>query len=453
MARQQRSKQKTRRNAMRTRKSARRDAQSPSNLTPLTPLTPPPQSPPNPPPAAPLDDVLLPTDKKQKREQLVGRRLIRLLDDQLRALRQAPAHGNRTLHADQVVVAHLIAFFNPAIASLRRIEDVFEHKQVQRRVGLQRVPRSTLADTQAVFDLNLLQPLVHDLVTRIGPLPHNPRLDAVTRQIVAVDASVFQVASRIAWATPHNSTSGRGAMQWCLHFDVVHGAPDGMSIIGGGESERGQLPEQIASDRLYLLDRAYQSYAHLNEIIQIDSDFVVRLRKTATFEVLEERPLSAEDRRVGVLRDGVVQPRDAKLHFATPVRLVEIRSDDPDEPVRLLTSRLDLPAELIGLLYRHRWQIELFFRWIKCCTHLKHFFAESANGMALQLYVAMIGTLLIALETGARPSVYDFAQMSLVSSGMVSLEEAKVVMARRRAISRRDAERAAARRAAKKTAQ
>jgi len=88
--------------------------------------------------------------------------------------------------------------------------------------------------------------------------------------------------------------------------------------------------------------------------------------------------------------------------------------------VRLLTNRLDLPADLIGLLYRHRWRIELFFRWIKCVTGLRHFLSESADGMALQWCAALIGTLLIALETGARPGQYDFARMGLVVTGMVS---------------------------------
>jgi len=117
----------------------------------------------------------------------------------------------------------------------------------------------------------------------------------------------------------------------------------------------------------------------------------------------------------------------------------------------LLTNRLDLPADLIGLLYRHRWQIELFFRWLKCVTDMRHFLSESPNGMALQLYVAMIGTLLIALETGSKPSKYDFAQMSLVASGMVTLEQAKAVMAKRRAERARAAAQQAAYRARKKT--
>jgi hypothetical protein len=393
-------------------------------------------------------DIVLPGSRK--REPVVGRRLIRMLEDQLACLHAQPVHGNRTLFADHILVAHLIVFFNPAIASLRTIEDVFEHDQVRRRMRLPRVPKSTLSDAQRVFDLTLLQPLVDDLVGRLDKLPHDSGLDVVTRRITAVDACVFDVAARIAWALPRNTHSARGAVQWCLHFDVLHGAPDGFTLIGGQESERTQLPQSLAPNRLYLLDRAYQSYAHLDRIAEMDSDFVVRLRRTARFVAREHRPLSAEDRRAGVRSDSVVTPADRHHRFAVPMRLVELTAPEGGEPVRLLTNRLDLPAALIGLLYRHRWQIELFFRWIKCVTHLKHFFSESPTGMALQLYVAMIGTLLIALETGTRPSKYDFAQMTLVASGMVTLEEAKVVMARRRAERARAAARQAEYRAAKK---
>jgi hypothetical protein len=304
---------------------------------------------------------------------------------------------------------------------------------------LPRVPKSTLSDAQRVFDITLLRPLVESLKHRVS-LPCHPRLDDLTRRIVAVDATVFQVASRIAWALPRKRNSTRGAVQMCLHLDVVDGAPDGFTLIGGHESERTQLPAALTANRLYLLDRAYQSYDHLNQIVKAHSDFLVRLRCTANFVEQTQLPLSVDDRRAGVCRDAVVTPADRHYRFTAPVRLVEITNPDLDAPVRLLTNRLDLPAELIGLLYRHRWQIELFFRWLKCVTGLRHFMSESPNGMALQLYVAMIGTLLIALETGSKPSKYDFAQMTLVAGGMVALEDAKVVMARRRA----ERERAAA---------
>ncbi len=87
---------------------------------------------------------------------------------------------------------------------------------------------------------------------------------------------------------------------------------------------------------------------------------------------------------------------------------------------------------MIGVLYRHRWQIELFFRWLKCTANFKHFFAESPNGITLQAYAAIIGTLLIALETQSRPSVYDYAMMSQVMAGWVTLDEARPVLERRR---------------------
>lgn len=394
-------------------------------------------------------DVVLPGTPK--RSAVVGRRLIHMLDEQLACMHAQPVHGNRTLFADHILVAHLLVFFNPAIASLRTIEDVFEHDEVRRRMRLPRVPKSTLSDAQRVFDLTLLRPLVDDLVRRLGRQPHDSRLDVITRRIVAVDASVFEVAARIAWALPRNTTSSRGAVQWCLHFDVLHGAPDGFTLIDGQASERTQLPQCLVPNRLYLLDRAYQSYAHLDRIAEIGSDFVVRMRRTARFVSQEPCSLSVQDRRAGVLNDSVVAPADRHHRFAVPVRLVEIAPSEGGEPVRLLTNRLDMPAEWIGLLYRHRWQIELFFRWIKCVTHLKHFVSESPTGMALQLYVAMIGTLLIALETGTRPSKYDFAQMTLVVSGMVSLEDAKIVMARRRVERARAAARQAEYRAAKKS--
>lgn len=298
---------------------------------------------------------------------------------------------------------------------------------------LPRVPRSTLADAQQLFDPALLQPLVADLAERVAGTPRETRLDALTRKIVAVDATFFDVASRIAWALPHNTTSARGSVQMCLHFDVLHGTPVGFTLLGGQVGEARALPPALRRGCLYLLDRAYQSYEHLNAIVAKGSDFVVRLRRSANFTVQDDRPPTAADRLAGVQHDWVVAPTDRRHGFTHPFRLVEICTPGEPEPVRLLTNRLDLPAELIGLLYRHRWQIELFFRWLKCVVKLKHFVSESPEGMAIQLYVALIGTLLIALETGTRPSKYDFVQMSLAAGGLVTLDEARAVAAKRRA--------------------
>lgn len=366
------------------------------------------------------------------RTPIVGRRLLAPLEAQLRHLHQHAAHGNRVVHFDHVLVAHLVAFFNPTIATLRQIEDVFSHARVRRLFKLPAVPRSTLSDAQRVFDPRLLQRLVEDLVQRLKPAPHASGLDELTRHIVAVDATFFEVAARIVWALPHNRTSRRGAVQMCLHFDVLDGTPVGFSLVGGNTHEATELTTRIQPGTLYLLDRGYQSYERLDQIVAQDSDFVVRLRKSANFDVLDVRPLTAADRLAGVQHDWQVRPADPHYRLLTPLRMIEISVPGEADPVRLLTNRLDLPAELIGTLYRHRWQIELFFRWLKCVVQQKHFRSESPGGMTIQLYAALIGTLLIGLEIEGRPTKYDFTQMCLVFDGWISLEEAQVVIERRR---------------------
>ena len=136
-----------------------------------------------------------------------------------------------------------------------------------------------------------------------------------------------------------------------------------------------------------------------------------------------------------------------------PLRRVEVHFVDRHGKVGtiiLSSNRLDLPAWMIALLYQHRWQVELFFRWWKCVAHLQHFFSESPGGMTLQVYVTLIGMLLIAIETGAKPSKYDYNMMMTAVNGWASLEEAMEVAARRRAVRARDAERQRAYNARKK---
>ena len=91
-----------------------------------------------------------------RENQLSGRRLIGPLEEQLSHLHSHCTHGNRIFHYDQLVVAHLMVFFNPALTSLRTIEDAFDNPRIRKRAGLPRVPKSTLADAQRLFDPALL---------------------------------------------------------------------------------------------------------------------------------------------------------------------------------------------------------------------------------------------------------------------------------------------------------
>ena len=304
--------------------------------------------------------------------------------------------------------------------------------------------------------IQLLLPLVESLRARAGLQEHDTRLDRITRQLVAVDSSFFTVAPRIAWAIFNDS--GKGNVRLHVQFNVFDGVPDHVTLTHGQGSEIDALRRSLRKDCFYVGDRGFQEYGLLKDILDADSDFLVRLRKSARYDVLEERPLTAADLAAGMGRDAIVRLgwRDNRAPDLPGLRWVEVAFTNrhgQQETMFLVTNRLDLPAWLIALIYQHRWQVELFFRWLKCMAHFEHFFSESLNGMTLQVYVTMIGLLLIAIETGAKPSKYDYALLSAAMSGLLSMEEALEIAAQRRAERKRAAEWQKAYNARKKNAQ
>ena len=113
------------------------------------------------------------------------------------------------------------------------------------------------------------------------------------------------------------------------------------------------------------------------------------------------------------------------------LRLVSVWDPKNKEQVRLLTNRLDLPAWAIGYLYRCRWIIELFFRWLKVTAGFSHLLSTSANGITLQFYVAMICTLLIHIRTGLPVDKYSLLALGLVAQGRCSYEDQLPVLLKR----------------------
>src|SRR4030042_1812869 len=169
---------------------------------------------------------------------LVSWRLLQPLDDLLHTLRRSAEHGNPPLFAAPLLVAHLVAFFSPALKSLRRIEDVFDHPGVRRKYNLPRLPHSTLSDAHALCDPPLLEPLVADLKARVSLSQHEPRLDELTRKLLAVDGSFFVLAPRVAWALynkPH-ATLRQPTPPRRPHAGIRHadGAPAGGRVLRAG---------------------------------------------------------------------------------------------------------------------------------------------------------------------------------------------------------------------------
>ena len=99
------------------------------------------------------------------------------------------------------------------------------------------------------------------------------------------------------------------------------------------------------------------------------------------------------------------------------------RPDGTRDPLILVTNRLDLTADLIALAYRHRWAVELFFRWLKCVLSCRHLIAQTANGVTFQVYTAIIASLLLSLSIGQAPTKATYEMVCHYLSGWATEEE------------------------------
>jgi IS4 transposase len=186
----------------------------------------------------------------------------------------------------------------------------------------------------------------------------------------------------------------------------------------------------LESGRLYVIDRGYAEYQLFQEILDGGSSFIGRIRNDAVWTVVEEQPVSAKAKAAGVRRDLVVRLGSEKSGavLKQPLRVVEVetgKTNSRGEPEILLlaTDRMDLDAELVALGYRFRWSVELFFRWLKCILGCRHLLSQNRNGVAIQIYLAIIASLLISLWTGRKPTKRTFEMVCFYFSGMASEEE------------------------------
>jgi hypothetical protein len=359
--------------------------------------------------------------------RLQGRRLIEPARRLLARLRPVGAErdraGNRKLFFDQYIALLLLYFFTPTLSSLRALQNASNWAQTRRKLGIRRTSLGSLSEAAGVFDAKYLRAVVQELACQALPLARGREAQTLAG-LTAVDGSFFAALPRMAWALWEDRRH-RG-VKLHLHFDVLKGVPCDATLTPAACSEPGQLKTMLQAGRLYVLDRGYASYELFATILQAGSSLVARVKDSTTYIAQEERPLDEAARRAGVVRDVVVARLGTshhKNHFKQrPLRLVVVETVERKGPLQLwlLTDRLDLSADLIALAYRHRWSVELFFRWLKCVLGSRHLISHQQNGVTMQMYAALIVSLLIVLHTGRKPTKRTFETIQFYLAGWVS---------------------------------
>jgi len=345
--------------------------------------------------------------------------------------------SNRQLFMDQYCMLVLLYFFNPIVTSLRGIQQASELKKVQRRLGCPRTSLGSLSEATQVFRTEALAEIVGELVDQLGKLPHDGRLDRLTQRLTAVDGTLLAKLPQITQAAWQ---SRRHADGWRLHaqFEVLRGTVTQVAVTNGrnraDSNEKSVLRTALEADRCYIMDRGYEQFSLFNAIVACGSSYVCRIRADHHFMPERTLDLSAADSGSGVVSDAIGRlgsPRSERIvHPDHPVRVVRLeaashpkRGGSHRETIALATNLLDVPAEVIALVYQHRWAIELFFRFAKHVLGCRHLLSHDRVGIEIQTYCAIIVCLLISLWTGRKPTLRTLEMIQFYLSGWADEEE------------------------------
>ena len=350
--------------------------------------------------------------------------------------------GNRRLHYDQYCMLLLLYLFNPVVTSLRGIQQASELKKVQKKIGCQRAALGSLSEATAVFDPERLKEIIAELGDQLKPLQQDKRLTDIKQTITLVDGSLLSALPSMMEASWRKAKDGNALVKWRLHthFEILRGVPTRVDVTpnGGGEhDERAMLSRVVEADWLYVADRGYAKFALFNEIVNAKSGYVCRLRDNSVWTVKEQKYRNDHAELNEIISDEVIEfSKGSNLNH--PVRVICIKVNphttrgkyrggssgvDSDGVLRIATNLLEVPADVIGLIFSERWAIEIFFRFFKQILGCRHLISQDQNGIEIQTYCAIIACMLIALWTGKKPTLRTYEMICFYFTGMADEDE------------------------------
>jgi hypothetical protein len=352
--------------------------------------------------------------------------------------------GNRQLHFDQYCMMVLLFLFNPVVRSLRAIQQASELKKVQKKLGCGRASLGSLSEATDVFEPERLKEIIAELGVQLQPIARDPRLRDAQHTLTLVDGSLLKGLPLLVQAGTRDSRAAKLEAKVRLHtqFDLERGVPIRIDVTEGINrgvaDERAVLARTLEKGRCYVEDRGYAKFKLFNDIVAAESSYVCRLRDNSVYQIVEQRPLTEDDVQASVESDAVVllgeTTKTAEGRPDHPLRLVAIRTTPHEKRggaagpasnglLLIATNLLDLPAWLIGLIYRYRWTIEVFFRFFKHVLGCRHLLSHDPKGIEIQTYCAIIACMLMSLWTGRKPTLRTYEMICHYFTGLADEEE------------------------------
>ncbi len=288
------------------------------------------------------------------------------------------------------------------------------------------VARNTLANANAVRDWRIYADFAQSLIGIARPLyVHEPFGVDLKESVYALDTTTIDLClSVFPWAP---FRSAKAAVKLHTLLDLRGNIPTFIHISDGKMHEVNILDQLLPeAGAFYLMDRGFLDFERLYRFHQAGSFFVTRGKSNLKAQRRYTHPV---DRATGLICDQTIVLTGfySRKGFATPLRRIRFKDPETDKTLIFLTNNFALPALTITELYRCRWQVELFFKWIKQHLRIKAFFGTSENAVKSQIWIAVSVYVLVAIvkkRLHLTASLYEILQiLSLTMFERVSLDQ------------------------------
>lgn len=309
--------------------------------------------------------------------------------------------------------------------SLRDIEvSLRAHGDKLYRMGIgKHISRNNISYANSKREVAIYRELAQRMMQKAACIRlRNPQLEELSglfsiSGFFAIDSSSVKFdLNKHPWSV---SQQGVGGIKLHTMYDLLREVPR-MCLITGHEERDQTFMEDYPYEKgcLYIIDKAYMKTRGLFTIEKAKAFFIVPIKRNVKYLVLKDD--TEHSNPIEVIADRTIEftSRWAKAGYPRKLRLVTYYVEEKGKTMQFLTNNFKLPAETVALLYKYRWNIEVFFKWIKQHLRINSFYGTSANAIMIQIYTAFIAYCILALAADAisyKGSLYDFANMISVS--------------------------------------
>ncbi len=304
--------------------------------------------------------------------------------------------------------------------SLRDVETCLRSRQDQLyHLGIRgEVSHSTLADANRERDWQIYYDLAQLLIRRARSLYHNEPTGLDLKETVyALDSTIIDLCLNLfPWARFRRT---KGAIKLHTLLDLRGSIPTFVSISQGKKADVRILDELVLEPgSFYVMDRGYVDFQRLYCFVLAAAFFVTRSKTGLQLNRLESRKV---DSSTGVRSDQIVwlQNPSSIKHYPDKLRRIHYVDLDTGKSLVFLTNNFELPALTIAMLYKSRWKVELFFKWIKQHLRIKHFYGTSDNAVKTQIWISICVYVLVAIvkkQLQSDKSLYSILQILSVNA-------------------------------------